>query len=208
MLLIWGWRSLLKVLGVGEFRCPDCQADRSYQLVRPRRWFTMFFIPVIPLKWGEPFVRCSVCTSGFSEDILSVPTNKQFGYLIALGARSMYATAIAAGLGHSEQMIDQAVASLAPYVDNSYNEANLIADVEAFKGHELIEYLAPLAAGMELQGREALLSGLVAYAYAAEDPSPGVGQVLSEAAAALQLTSAHLAGIVATVGASAGPDIA
>jgi hypothetical protein len=206
MLLIWGWRSLLKVLGVGEFHCPRCRADQSYQLVRPRRWFTMFFIPVIPLKWGESFVRCSVCKAGFSEEILSTPTNKQFGFMIALGARAMYAKAIAAGLEHSEQMIDRAVSSLAPFVDDSYNEANLIADVEAFKGHELIEYLAPLAASMELQGREALLGGLVACVYSAGDPSPAVGQVVSEAAAALQLTAAHLAGIVSTVGASHGPD--
>jgi hypothetical protein len=206
VLLLWGWRSLLKVLGVGEFHCPRCQADRNYQLVRPRRWFTFFFIPVIPLKWGETFVQCSVCKAGFNEGILAAPTNKQFGYMIALGARAMYAKALGAGLDHSEHMIDQAVARVVPFVDDSYNEANLIADVEAFKGHELREYLEPLASSMELNGRESLLSGLVAYAYAAGDPSPAVGQVISDAAAALQLTAAHLAGIVATVGASQRPD--
>jgi len=206
MLLIWGWRSLLKVLGVGEFHCPRCGADRSYKLVRPRRWFTMFFIPVIPLKWGETFVQCSACKSGFSEEILSAPTNKQFGYMIALGARAMYAKAIASGLEQSPHMLAQVTSSLAPFVDDSYNEANLIADVEAFKGHELIEYLSPLATSMELQGREALVGGLVACVYAAGDPPPAVGQVASEAASALGLTAAHLAGIVATVGASHGPD--
>jgi hypothetical protein len=206
MLLIWGWRSLLKVLGVGEFHCPRCGADRSYKLVRPRRWFTMFFIPVIPLKWGENFVQCSACKAGFSEEILSAPTNKQFGYMIALGARAMYAKAIAAGLEQSQHMLAQVTSSLAPFVDDSYNEANLIADVEAFKGHELIEYLSPLATSMELQGREALVGGLVACVYAAGDPPPAVGQVASEAASALGLTAAHLAGIVATVGASHGPD--
>jgi hypothetical protein len=206
MLLIWGWRSLLKVLGVGEFHCPRCRADRSYQLVRPRRWFTMFFIPVIPLKWGENFVQCSACKAGFSEEILSAPTNKQFGYMIALGARAMYAKAIPAGLEHSEHMFTQALSSLAPFVDDTYNEANLTADIEAFKGHELIEYLAPLATSMELQGREALVGGLVACVHTAGDPPPAVGQVVSESAAALGLTAAHLAGIVATVGASHGPD--
>jgi hypothetical protein len=206
VLLLWGWRSLLTVLGVGEFHCPRCQADRSYELVRPRRWFTFFFIPVIPLKWGETFVQCSTCKAGFNEGILSTPTNKQFSYMIALGARAMYAKAVAAGLGHSEQMIDLAVARIVPFVDDAYNEANLIADVEAFKGHELLEYLGPLAPSMELNGRESLLSGLVAFAYMAGDPSPVLGQVISDAAAALQLTAAHLAGIVATVGASQGRD--
>jgi hypothetical protein len=203
---MWGWRSLLKVLGVGEFHCPRCRADRNYQLVRPRRWFTLFFIPVIPLKWGEPFVQCGSCKSGFGEGILSAPTNKQFGYMIALGARALYAKAVAAGQEHSEHRLDDAVARVVPFVDASYNEANLIADVEAFKGHELTEYLAPLAASMEMQGRESLLSGVVAYAYADGEPSEPVARVISEAAAALQLTAAHLAGIVATAGATQRPD--
>jgi zinc-ribbon family len=206
VLLLWGWRSLLTVLGVGEFHCPRCQADRNYQLVRPRRWFTLFFIPVIPLKWGETFVQCSVCKAGFNEGILSTPTNRQFSYMIALGARAMYAKALAAGLEHSEAMIDQAVTRVVPFVDDSYNEANLIADVEAFKGHALLEYLGPLAPSMELNGRESLISGLVAFAYTGGEPSAALGEVVSDAAAALQLTAAHLAGIVATVGASHGRD--
>jgi zinc-ribbon family len=208
MLLLWGWRSLLKVLGVGEFHCPRCQADRSYQLVRPRRWFTFFFIPVIPLKWGETFVQCTTCKAGFQEAILAAPTNKQFGFMIALGARAMYAKTVAAGLDHSGHSIEGAVARVVPFVDASYNEANLMADLEAFKDHQLLEYLGPLATSMEMQGRESLLGGLVAYAYGAGDPSPEVAQVISDAAAALQLTAAHLAGIVATVGATQRPDTA
>lgn len=206
MLLIWGWRSLLKVLGVGEFHCPQCQADRGYQLVRPRRWFTLFWIPVIPLKWGETFVQCTACKSGFQEEILSAPTNQQFGYLLALGARAMYAKTIAAGLDHSEHMIDAAVTRLVPFLDASYNEANLIADVEAFRERPLSEYLAPLATNMQTQGRESLVGGLVELAHIEGEPSTAVKEVISEAAAGLQLTAAHLAGIIATASAGQRPD--
>lgn len=209
MILIWGWRSLLKVLGVGEFHCPRCQQDRAYRLVRPRRWFTVFFIPVIPLQWGETFVECQVCRGAFRESILAAPTNQQFGYMLSLGARSMYARVVAVGFPQSEVMIDRAVAALRPVVGDGYNEANLVADREAFEGHALAEYLSPLGGNMALQGRETLLSGLVAFAHSDGPPPQAVDAVVAEAASALQLTAVHLAGIVATVTADARrPDTA
>lgn len=199
MFLIWGWRSLLKVLGVGEFQCPRCQVDRSYRLVRPRRWFTVFFIPVIPLKWGEPFVECDACKGTYREQVLSAPTNKQFAYMLALGARAMYAKAVAAGFRHSERMIDRAVARLLPVVGGAYTAANLVADVEAFGDQELVQYLAPVAASMSPQGRETLVGGLVEFVHE-DGPAPAeVSSVVSEAAAALELSAAHLAGIVSSV---------
>ncbi|MFI5098924.1 MAG: zinc ribbon domain-containing protein [Actinomycetes bacterium] len=208
MILIWGWRSLLKVLGIGEFHCPRCQADTEYRLVRPRRWFTMFFIPVVPLSWGEPYVECQRCNGAYREEILQAPTNKQFGYMLALGGRAMYAKAVAAGFAHSEHMIDRAVAQLRPLTGDGYNEANLVADVEAFGERDLGEFLGPLAGNMMLQGREQLISGLVSFVQSDGGVPPAVESVVEEAAGQLQLTAAHLAGIVATVSAaSQNPEV-
>jgi hypothetical protein len=199
MLLIWGWRSLLKVLGIGEFHCPRCQMDTTYHLVYPRRWFTMFFIPLVPLQWGEKFVECQRCKGAFVEQVLAAPTNKQFSYMLSLGARAMYAKVVAAGFSHSERMIDAAVAQLRPVVGDGYNEANLIADMEAFAGHRLSEYLAPLEDAVTLQGKEALIEGLARFAHTDGAPPAEVSAIVADSAACLQLTASHLAGIVATV---------
>lgn len=206
-LLIWGFRSLLKVLGVGEFHCPTCQADTSYRLVRPRRWFTFFFIPIIPLKWGESFVQCDRCKGNYRETILNAPTNKQFGYMLALGARAMYAKVVATDYAHSEHMIDRAVAQLQPFTDAGYNEANLVADMAAFRDRPLAEFLSPLGSNMLMEGRESLLSGFVSYVHSEGTPSPEVEAIVVESATNLGMTAAHLAGIVATTtGAARRPD--
>lgn len=197
MLLIWGWRSLLKVLGAGEFHCPRCQVDVDYRLVRPRRWFTLFFIPVIPLAWGETSVQCSRCKGAYRESVLAAPTNKQFGYMLALGARAMYAKVVGAGFSHSEGALERAVAALRPYTGDGYNEANLVADIEAFEGKELAEYLLPLGQNMLLPGREELVTGLVRFVHADAAAPEAADAVITQAAASLQLTTAHLAGIVA-----------
>jgi len=196
VLLIWGWRSLLKVLGVGEFHCPRCQADRPYQLIRPRRWFTVFFIPVIPLSWGEPFVECKACKGAYRQEILTTPTNAQFSYMLALGARALFAKTVWAGFSHDESMIDRAVSMLQRFVDPAYNEANLVADVQGFSGHGLHEYLSPLAAHASPEGREGLLTAAASFAWSQGTPPSAVAEVISEAGAALQLSPTHVAGIV------------
>jgi hypothetical protein len=47
--LIFGFRSMLKQLGVIGWPCDNC-TRRVLQVVKRTQWFTLFFIPIIPLK--------------------------------------------------------------------------------------------------------------------------------------------------------------
>jgi hypothetical protein len=167
----------------------------------------VFLIPVIPLQWGEAFVECQRCKAAYREAVLQAPTNKQFAYMLALAARAMYAKAVAAGFAHSEHMVERAVDALRPLTGPEYNEANLVADMEAFRGHGLSEYVVPLAENMALAGREGLVAGLVTFAHSDGAPPPEVEAVIQDSAAGLQLTSTHLAGIVATVTGASRPEV-
>lgn len=60
-MLIFGWRNRTKHLGGGTFHCPVCNAARQYEHVEARRWFTLFFVPIIPAKRLGEFVRCLTC---------------------------------------------------------------------------------------------------------------------------------------------------
>ena len=50
LLLIWGLRVFYRTIGQGVFHCRRCGGDRHYRLRSGRRFFTLFFIPVIPLN--------------------------------------------------------------------------------------------------------------------------------------------------------------
>jgi len=74
VIFIWGWRAVSLLLGTGVFHCPHCQADSEYKHLRSRRWFTVLFLPVIPLnKLGE-HVLCQRCGSTFRMAVLDYPT--------------------------------------------------------------------------------------------------------------------------------------
>ena len=60
MLIIFGLRVFYRTIARGTFHCRRCGGDREYRHRNGRRWFTLFFIPVIPLG-GNLFARCGVC---------------------------------------------------------------------------------------------------------------------------------------------------
>jgi len=69
-MLIWGWRNRHKVIGEGTFACPNEGADRAYAHKEARRWFTLYFIPVIPLRVLGAFMECTVCGRAYDPNVL------------------------------------------------------------------------------------------------------------------------------------------
>ena len=60
MFFFFGWRTKSKVLGQFENPCQKCSRPTVHAAIEAKKWFTLFFIPVIPL--GSKFVlRCGVC---------------------------------------------------------------------------------------------------------------------------------------------------
>lgn len=70
MLLLFGITTRTKTLGSGTFYCRNEGGERSYLLLEARRWFTLFFIPVIPLKVLGELVQCSSCGAQYDPAFL------------------------------------------------------------------------------------------------------------------------------------------
>lgn len=69
-LIIFGRRSTTKTVQSGSFTCPRCGPGSTYQHKEVKRWFTLYFIPVLPLgKIGE-YVECGACAGTFKTDVL------------------------------------------------------------------------------------------------------------------------------------------
>jgi uncharacterized Zn-finger protein len=72
-LILFGWRVFYRTIAQGIFHCPRCDADRKYRHRRGRRWFTLFFIPVIPLNSAGEDVQCTTCRTRYQADVLRQP---------------------------------------------------------------------------------------------------------------------------------------
>jgi len=60
MLFLIGIRTKAKAIAQQERACTKCVRPTMHAIVETKKWFTLFFIPVIPLG-GNFFARCGVC---------------------------------------------------------------------------------------------------------------------------------------------------
>ena len=195
-MIIWGWRAFKALLATGVFFCPRCQGDRTYRHLTARRWFTLFFIPIIPLERLGTFVECDTCHGTFTEASLDTPTVAVFEYSLGLAARAGVAHLVSR-LSPTSEVVALASGALAgrPGVRQPYDENQLRADVNAFADRQTaLGYLAPLATSMSIDGREDFVRRLVALGVRLS-PADRMLEPVSAMAATLQLSPAHVAGI-------------
>ncbi len=71
MLIIFGTKYIGKTVGTGTFFCTRCNTERNYRLRENRKYFSLFFIPVLPLEKQADTVECNFCkTAYFPETVL------------------------------------------------------------------------------------------------------------------------------------------
>jgi len=60
MFFLFGTRTKKTPIAQVDRVCSKCAKHTMHAVVETRRWFTLFFIPVIPLG-GNNFTHCGVC---------------------------------------------------------------------------------------------------------------------------------------------------
>jgi hypothetical protein len=70
--LIMGLQGVTRSVAEGEFTCPACRCLRGYRRRRTRRYFTIFFIPAVPLGTLGEWVECKTCGSTFPPALLEM----------------------------------------------------------------------------------------------------------------------------------------
>ncbi|MCG6972235.1 MAG: zinc ribbon domain-containing protein [Desulfobacterales bacterium] len=66
MFLIGGVTPKMKVLDNTPRRCPVCGLHQAYYK-RVDHYFNLFFIPIVRVKKGEPFIMCERCEKAVNE---------------------------------------------------------------------------------------------------------------------------------------------
>jgi tellurite resistance protein len=204
MILIWGWRVRFKTLGQGVFFCPSCQGDRHYSHKKGRRWFTLFFIPVIPLNHvGEEFVECDTCRNAFRLSVLQVPTTSALSEQLVAATREAIVAVVRAGAA-GPQTVRVALEVLSSASGAAWNEQSLQADLHNLDVNGLPNRLTALARALNEHGRETFLASAVRVAAADGPLTDDERRILDHIAASLGMTQAHAHGVINQVTTQAG----
>jgi len=70
-MIIFGTKGITSIQKQGTFHCPACGAGANYTQKEVRRYFTLFFIPLIPLHKAGEYVECQRCGGSFKPEVLT-----------------------------------------------------------------------------------------------------------------------------------------
>lgn len=70
-MIIFGTRGINSTIGNGSFHCPQCAAEQPYTHKAVKRFFTLYFIPLIPMGTAGEFIECSGCAGTYAPEILT-----------------------------------------------------------------------------------------------------------------------------------------
>jgi hypothetical protein len=194
-MIIWGFRVIFRTLSTGTFFCPKEDADRGYKLRVAQRFFTLFFIPLIPLKKLGNVVQCDGCNTRFDENVLTIPTTSQRGDSLAGTVRSGAVAMLRAGAASSTGR-DQATRLVSGYLPD-YSESQLASDltgldIDGFQGG-----LQSASAFLDEHGKEGLLTRFALVGLADKGSlTDAERSLLTDIGERLGMTTTHCRGVI------------
>jgi hypothetical protein len=195
LLIIFGFRTFYRTLGQGVFHCRNCGGDRGYRHRSGRRFFTLFFIPVIPLAKAGEHVQCATCQSRYVMDVLQLPTAAQMQAALPTGMRAAAAAMLRAGQPGHPAARQRAVAAIQGAGARDYADGHLDSDM-AQPPQARREALGQVARQLTPDAREWFLAETVRIGMADGPLTDSERQAADVVAAELGMTRAQAIGVV------------
>ena len=195
MLIFFGLRVFYRAAGQGMFHCQRCGGDREYRHKVGRRWFTLFFIPVIPINKAGQHVQCAVCGTRYRMDVLSLPTTAQMKEALPAGTRAAAIAMLRAGGRSSSPARRRAIDAVRVAGLPDYDEAALDADLSE-SDMDLARPLNRLMMQFAMPGTEWFLAEVVRIGLADGMLSDEERQAAREIAAQIGMTPAQAHGVI------------
>jgi hypothetical protein len=193
--LIFGWRVVFSTIAQGVFFCPNCAGDRNYRHRLARRFFHLFFIPLIPLgKVGED-VQCTTCRTRYATRVLSAPTAAASAAAIPAGVRAVMSLMLRTGDMTNPAARARAIEAVREAGQQDYADAALDEDLgQSMETARSV--IAQLGTRLRPEAREHCLSQALRVGLADEPLSDNERATAEMIAADLGLTKAQALGVI------------
>jgi tellurite resistance protein len=195
--LIFGLSVFFRTVGEGTFYCPRDGGDRAYRLRSGRRWFTLFFLPVIPLTAVGEVVECRTCKTRYSTDVLKAPTSQQMAAALPAGMRAAAALVLRAGGASDPAARARAAEAVQGYGERGYGDQAVDADLR-MDGSYLEQQVSLAGAQLATEAKEWFLAQSARVGLADGPLTDPERQALNRIADLLGMSRAHALGVIVT----------
>lgn len=204
MLLIFGLSAFFRTVSEGTFHCPNCGGDRRYRRRAGRRWFTLFFLPVIPLGRLGELVECGGCRTRFGVSVLRLPTAQQMAGSLPAGMRAAVTMVLMAGDPTDVAARRRAIDAVQGYGGADHDDEAIDDDLQLPMTF-LVEEVSKAGAHLAVEAKEWFLAQAARVALADGPLSEGERIALRGVADCLGMTAAHALGVIVTTEGAASP---
>jgi hypothetical protein len=202
-MIIFGTRGVTWSKESGDFACPGCGGTRqTYTRKTVRRFFTLYFIPLIPLdKLGE-YVECQHCHNKYNEQVLShdpaAEMAKARAEVVGHIKRVMVLTAVAGGdVGYLQAEAIRDFYKGFAGATLTQEEIDKEVDLARQAGVGPVEYAQRFAGQLNEHGKELVIKAAHAVAAAGGGLGEDGHELLQDLAGALGMSPAHFRGTLA-----------
>jgi zinc-ribbon family len=205
VLIIFGIRVFYRMIEQGVFYCRRCGGDRQYRHRTGRRWFTLLFIPVIPLNTVGEHVQCTTCRTRYVTDALNQPTTAQMQAALPAGMRAAAAAMLRSGDPDRPAARQRAISAVNGAGARGYDDIRLDADLEQ-PADWVRAALQQVGSQLTIQAREWYLADVIRIGMADGTLSDTERSAAQAIGLDLGMTQAQVLGVVAMTEQSAGRD--
>jgi hypothetical protein len=199
-MIIWGTRGLTRKGKVGRFYCPHCDGERDYRTVKVQRFFTLYFIPLIPMDVVYEGVRCETCASEFKLAVLGYDPRAERAAIQQEVNRGLVEILLtfSALSGRSDPAHFEAIRGHLDAIGCQDFSADQIAALAGQGRMDMAHTAERIGPKMTATGHEALVKGALLTAAPDGPPDAGTEQRLADLARALGMSEIHLRGVIAS----------
>lgn len=201
-MIIFGTRGVTSTAETGRFFCPQCQHETDYKHKRVRKFFTLYFIPLIPLNLEGEYIECTECDGTFKLGVLDMDPQADMAEFQAefhhAVKRVMVEMMLADGTVE-EQELDVIRNIYQQLVGSELSDEDVrkeIVEAETRAG-DVTESLKELSAHLNDQGKELVVRAAFMVAAADNEFQDEEKALIGSIGQALQMTPAHLNGVIA-----------
>jgi tellurite resistance protein len=201
--IIFGTRGVTSTQARGTFHCPQCGNGSPYTHRTVRRFFTLYFIPVIPLDRLGEYVECGACGGTFKPAVLALdPAADRAAFEAEFHAAVrgvMLKMMLADGVIEDDELASIA-AIHQKITGRSLSVDQIRAEAEALRSRDqsVVDFVRGVRGSLNDRGKELVVRAALAVASADGSVSDTERMMLLEIGEALELTQAHLMGILQT----------
>ena len=203
-MIIFGTRGITYSAGSGDFVCPACQSEMPYSHKRVRRFFTLYFIPLIPLDLHGEYVECQQCRGTYELEVLDYDPEAGAEQYRAEFHRAvmqvMVGMLLADGVVDDEEV--QTIRDL--YVKLTKTEISIDevrAEISNAEQRQLsvTDTLAQISGALNDNGKEMVIKAAYLVAVADGEFQAEEKALIVDVGRSLGMTGAHLKGVVSDI---------